>query len=232
MTKSLPEPLMLDGKPHYTARQIAGMGLSGMPGTRQRVNARALSESWPFRVRLSGQGGGKVYPLEALPDEAQAKIRRPTHPKPTQPAPADSASTQNKPNHKKRLFLALGPDRGAMVEAKAEAVVLWRQYRRNLHGGIPILDARKAFCALWKAGRAGAEERDHKALPAFAAPSLYRWDKALARGGLNALVDQRGQAQAGRGTLDKDTKMRDVVLGILADRPHASVTHIVQGLAV
>ena len=232
MTNSLPEPLMLNGKPHYTARQIADMRLPGMPGTRRRVNARALSESWPLLSRPSGRGGGRVYPLKALPDEAQAEIRRRARPKPTQPAPADSASTQKKPNDKKRLFLALGPSQRAMVEAKAEAVVLWRQYRRNLPREISIPDARKAFCTLWKAGQAGAEERAHKALPSFAAHSLCRWDKALARGGLNALVDQRGQAQAGRGTLDKDTKMRDVVLGMLAAHPHAGSTHIAQGLAV
>ena len=200
MTNSLPEPLMLNGKAHYTASQIAEMRLPGLPGTRQGVNAKALSESWAYCCRPSGQGGGKVYPLKALPDEARAKIRRPTQPKPRQPAPADSASTQKKPNDKKRLFLALGPDRSVMVDAKAEAVVLWRHYKRRLPRGISIGDARKAFCTLWKAGQAGAEERARKALPSFGISSLYRWDKALARGGLNALVDQRGQAQAGRGT--------------------------------
>ena len=173
-----------------------------------------------------------MYPLKALPDEAQAKIRRPAQPKPTQPAPADSASTQKKTSDKKRLFLGLGPNQRAMVDAKAEAVVLWRHYKRRLPGEISIGDARKAFCALWKAGQAGAEERGTtKPYRRSPPPSLYRWDKALARGGLNALVDQRGQAQAGRGTLDKDTKMRDVVLGMLAIYPHAGATHLTQGLA-
>ena len=232
MTKSLPEPLMLDGKPYYSACQIAEMRLPGLPGTRRGVKAKALSESWPLLSRPSGRGGGRVYPLEALPDEAQAEIRRRTRPKPTQPAPANSASTQEKPNHKKRLFLGLGPDRRARVEAKAEAVVLWRHYKKRVSREISIPDARKAFCGLWKAGQAGAEERAHKALPSFAVPSLYRWDRALEKGGLNALVDQRGQAQAGRGTLDKDTQMREVVLGMLAEHPHAGSTHLAQGLAV
>ena len=173
-----------------------------------------------------------MYPLKALPDEAQAKIRRPAQPKPTQPAPADSASTQKKTSDKKRLFLGLGPDRRAMVDAKAEAVVLWRHYktappqgdihRRRpqgflLHSGRPVRPER----------RSGRTKPYRRSPP----PSLYRWDKALARGGLNALVDQRGQAQAGRGTLDKDTKMRDVVLGMLAIYPHAGATHLTQGLA-
>ena len=232
MTKSLPEPLMLDGKPHYTARQIAEMGLPGLPGTRRGVNARVLSESWPYCLRPSGRGGGKVYPLEALPDEAQAKIRRPVQPKPTQPAPADSASTQKKPNDKKRLFLGLEPGQRAKVEAKAEAVGLWRHYKQRVSREISIGNARKAFCTLWKAGQAGAEEQAWKALPSFGISSLYNWDRALAKGGLNALVDQRGQAQAGRGILDTDTRMRHVVLGMPAAHPHAGSTHFAQGLAV
>ena len=148
VTPPLPEPLMLDGEPHYTARQIAEMRLPGMPGTESGVIRVAKRCRWPLCLRTSGRGGGKVYPLEALPDEAQAEIRRRARPKPTQPAPADSASTQKKPNDKKRLFLGLGPDQRAMVEAKAEAVVLWRQYRRNLPREISIPDAGKAFCTL------------------------------------------------------------------------------------
>ena len=109
---------------------------------------------------------------------------------------------------------------------------LWRHYRRYTPKEISIGDARKVFCFLWKVGHAGAEERAHKALPSFAARSLRRWDKALKKGGLNALVDQRGQAQAGRGILDTDTQMRDLVLGMLADYPHAGATLLAQGLAV
>ena len=160
MTPPLPEPLMLDGEPHYTALQIAEMGLPGLPGTERGIHLLAARHVWSLLLR-SGQGGGKVYPLKALPDEAQSKIRRPAQPKPTQPAPADSASTQKKTSDKKRLFLGLGPDQSAMVDAKAEAVVLWRQYRRNLPREVSIPDARKAFCTLWKAGQAEAEERHH-----------------------------------------------------------------------
>ena len=224
VTPPLPEPLMLNGKPHYSARQIAEMRL---PGTQAGVRRKAARESWP--LRLSGRGGGKVYPLKALPREAQAKIRRPAQPKPTQPAPADSAK---KPNDEKCLFLGLGPDQRATVEAKAEAVGLWRHYRRHLPREISIGDAHKAFCTLWRVGHAGAEERAYKALPMLGVRSLYRWDKALKKGGLTALVNQRGQAQAGRGILDVDTQMREALLGMLAAYPRANASHLLQRLTV
>ena len=232
VTPPLPEPLMLNGEPHYTARQIAEMRLPGLSGTRRGVNVRVLSESCPYSLRPSGRGGGKVYPLKALPDEAQAKIRRPARPKPTQPAPADSASTQKKPNEKKRLFLDLGPDQREMLEAKAEAVCLWRYYKKRVFWAMSIGDALEAFCFLWKAGQAGAEDWAWKALPMRGVRSLYRWDKAPEKGGLNALVGQRGQAQAGRSILETYTEMREALLGILAAYPHANATHLAQGLAV
>ena len=41
MTESLPEPLMLNGEPHYTALQIAEMRLPGMPGTERGIQLLA-----------------------------------------------------------------------------------------------------------------------------------------------------------------------------------------------
>ena len=231
MTKSLPEPLMLDGKPHYSALQIAEMGLPGLPGTERGIHLLAARHGWPRR-RRSGRGGGRVYPLEALPDGAQAKIRRPAQPKPKQPAPANSASTQNKPNDKKRLFLGLGPNQRAMVDAKTEAVVLWRHYKRRLPRGDIHPRRWQGFLRTLegRSGRSGGA--GPQSLTGVRRPLPVQMGQGSGRGGLNALVEQRGQAQAGRGTLDKDTKMRDVVLGMLADHPHAGSSHLAQGLAV
>ena len=162
MSKSLPEPLMLDGKPHYSARQIAGMGLSGMPGTESGVIRVAKRRRWPLLYRPSGRGGGKVYPLEALPDEAQAKIRRPAQPKPTQPAPADSASTQKKTNRQKAPLSRprAGSERdgrgevggGRPVETIQEGASPGRYpsptpARLSAHSGRPATPERRSGCA-------------------------------------------------------------------------------------
>ena len=56
MTESLPEPLMLNGEPHYTALQIAEMRLPGMPGTERGIQLLAARHGWPRR-RRSGCGG-------------------------------------------------------------------------------------------------------------------------------------------------------------------------------
>ena len=100
MTSPLPEPVMLGGEPYYTARQIAEMGLPGLPQAKSGVIGYAVRHEYLCRLALLGRGGGRMYSLEALPDEAQAKVRQPARPNPTQPspAPADSGSTQKKPN--------------------------------------------------------------------------------------------------------------------------------------
>ena len=108
------------------------------------------------------------------------------------------------------------------MEILQEARLQGDIHPRRPQGFLHILEGRPR-----RSGGAGAES-----LAGVAVSSLYRWDKALEKGGLNALVDQRGQAQAGRGILDTDTRMRHVVLGMLAAHPHAGSTHLAQGLAV
>ncbi|TSK08582.1 MAG: hypothetical protein FPO08_04560 [Geobacter sp.] len=56
---------------HYTAKELAG--LPGMPGTEQAVNYRARKESWPSQKR-SGRGGGREYPISALPQQTQRHL--------------------------------------------------------------------------------------------------------------------------------------------------------------
>ena len=169
MTPPLPEPLMINGDPHYSVGQIAQMQLPGMPGSREGVWRKAVRESWIRCERTSGRGGGKVYPFKALPRETQAKMRE------------------------KDILLVLGADQKAKVKTKVIAVHLWRRYRRRTSKEMSIGNARRAFRRLWKAGRAGAGDRAHKALPSFDVSSLETWDKALEKGGLRALAGQSTQ---------------------------------------
>ena len=182
------------------------MQLSGLSGTEIGTQLLAARHDWPSRLRPSGRGGGRVYPLEALPDEVQERLRRPAQPKSTQsdPAPVDSGSTQKKPNDKKRLFFSLELGQRARAEAKAEAVRLWR---RCACGGTTSCASARRYPPRTPArlsadsGRPIRVERKigrGKALLSFGISSLYNWDRALTKGGLNALVVQRGQAQGGR----------------------------------
>lgn len=55
-------------KPHYTAKELAG--LPGMPGTDRAIRDLADRENWPSQKR-PGRGGGREYAVTALPPETQ-----------------------------------------------------------------------------------------------------------------------------------------------------------------
>ncbi|AOJ69256.1 DNA-binding protein [Burkholderia savannae] len=60
-------------KSHYTAPELATLGLPGVPTTEQGVRYSATREQWAARRRAKGKG--LEYALDSLPAEAQAAIR-------------------------------------------------------------------------------------------------------------------------------------------------------------
>ncbi|MBB4287403.1 Mu transposase C-terminal domain-containing protein [Roseospira goensis] len=59
----------------YTAAELAALGLPGLPGTPQNITATAKRQSWLHRPR-QGRGGGREYPVSALPERARAVLAR------------------------------------------------------------------------------------------------------------------------------------------------------------
>ncbi len=62
-------------KAWMTASEIAAESLPGLPADVSAVIRRAKREGWPYQDR-QGRGGGREYPVTALPPAAQAELRR------------------------------------------------------------------------------------------------------------------------------------------------------------
>ena len=60
-------------KTHYTAKELAG--LPSLPGTERAIQIMADRENWPSQKR-AGRGGGKEYPLSALPEATQNHLTK------------------------------------------------------------------------------------------------------------------------------------------------------------
>ena len=57
----------------FSARELAQADLPNFPATQQNVKALAKREGWPSRPRRA-RGGGREYPIHALPPEAAAAL--------------------------------------------------------------------------------------------------------------------------------------------------------------
>ncbi len=76
-----------------TAAEIAAAALPEVPASKRNVNAMAGRQGWPWQDR-KGRGGGREYPLSALPDAAQRELaRRELAPAPAPPVPFSAAPT-------------------------------------------------------------------------------------------------------------------------------------------
>lgn len=68
-------PADFDRSKYLSAQEIADLRLKGLPTTKQGVNRAANAESWPF-IDRPGRGGGRLYPITALPTEAAFDLAR------------------------------------------------------------------------------------------------------------------------------------------------------------
>ena len=57
----------------FTTLEIAEANLPELPKTKRNITERAKHEGWPSRPRR-GRGGGREYPIHALPPEAAAAL--------------------------------------------------------------------------------------------------------------------------------------------------------------
>ncbi|MBI1386650.1 MAG: DDE-type integrase/transposase/recombinase [Rhizobiales bacterium] len=57
----------------FTARELAELAVPGLPKTRMGIQKQADRDDWPWRPR-SGRGGGREYPVSALPDRPRALL--------------------------------------------------------------------------------------------------------------------------------------------------------------
>ncbi|MCM0018537.1 MAG: DDE-type integrase/transposase/recombinase [Tagaea sp.] len=193
-----------------TAREIAASHLPGLPASKRRINARAAAESWPSRPR-EGRGGGREYPLDALPAEARAELAARALP--------DLARTVIAPARQRPVLtltaLAAGPR--ARAEARTCAVKLADAYRAA--AGLAETPADLRFADEWNAGRVAAEDWLGEELPTLSSNSLRRWRASIAAGDVEALAG-RYKGDRATGLLEGNPVFRDFVVAQIAHAPH------------
>lgn len=141
----------------YTARALAELGLPALPGTERAIQLRAQRDQWPYRQR-QGRGGGKEYPVDALPAEARAELEARARREAASSAIAETAAVQRRQIATVSSTDLTGRQRQVM---EARAAILLEIDRRVLAEGATVTAAIRAVA---KESAAGTLPADLQAL--------------------------------------------------------------------
>jgi hypothetical protein len=222
-----------------TAEGWAAEGLPDLPGTKVGLLDRARREGWDFRER-QGRGGGREYPVSALPpaarqafalrEAAKAAAAARQALKAAGPAPAKRPAGDRAAAREAGLREAVGmTDRQeARADAALAIITAYREFVRI--SGLRPGESRQGFVAAYNARQialsASVYERRHK----LSVPTLVRLQARLDQDGLAALGGRAGRPQ-GSGQIDQDPDVRDLVIGLVVDRPTISNAIIIDAIA-
>ena len=197
------------GADFFTAAELAALELPGLPSRREHVSRLASKRAWSHRQRR-GNGGGREFPLIALPEQARAEILRRrlveaasrvagTAGRPLAPLPVLAnlkAAQAQKLSARTVLLQAFDAFKGDRSD-RATLAPFVEAYHRNL---VEMPD--------WA--------RSH--VRKLSERTLKRWLAARRAGREEALA---GEVQQGRrSTLDRSPEAADWLIGALIDQPH------------
>lgn len=181
-------------KEWFTAREIAELKLPGLPESERGVRKKADRESWEARER-DASGGGREYPLTALPAEARDAYERPFR---REKAAQEVAVRKEEA---KRQIATLAPTsltarQRAVMEARA--AVLLEIERRMMAEGLSITAATHEVVEDSVTGTLSPDLREAAVIandrsggsPLLSYRTLVRWRVAKAEGGVHALAPQ------------------------------------------
>lgn len=198
-----------------TAAEWAAEDLPGLPGTERGVRVRANAEVWSSRPH-SGYGGGREYPLPALPKQARAAYLA------RHLAAIDVPAALQKE-------IAADPANDTLSGRAAEA----RDARLALIGladsyadqaGIKRDQAYEHFCHQYNAGEMVAADWIRAQVKSVKVRTLWSWRKALRDGCAVKLGVDRGGARRGSGVLERASggEVKKFILALIAKQPHLS----------
>jgi len=177
-----------------TAREWAAETLPGLPSTERAIQIRARREAWPSRER-QGRGGGREYPLSALPVAARKAFDVRSRRQLAAGALVERAEADRRQIATAAATALTGRQRGAM---EARAAILIEVERRVAVDGMTVTASVRSLAADSVAGQlpadlaaAAVRANDRSdGSGVLSERSLYRWRSAKGDGGVTALAPQ------------------------------------------
>lgn len=217
-------------KEWWQTRELTG--LPEIPSSLKRLREKAEREGWVFRIqKLPGRGRPAIeYHVDSLPREARAALA------------ARALAAGRGPEHDEASSLpgkrvVPGPvspvaivreDGGGRAAARLDLLARFEEYLSA--SALPVVEATLAFARLYNEGVVAVAAETRRDIPRIGGPSIRRWRRAAAKQGVGALADRYGQHRRGKGRIESDRAIQDLIVGMIADRPHVSAKHVMQGL--
>jgi transposase InsO family protein len=236
----------------WTALEIAEAALPEMPETKRGVNIIADREQWrtklakdgtPLTRERKGYGGGWEYHISLLPEAARVELALRAQREAAEARAGSSPNGEQSPStltdsdgDGEQAPQSLrdsspggerGPSNGGKAQQRAEAraVILQACGQFLSDADLPVEQGLHVFAARYSAGDIPVPDWVRRIKPSVSRGSLRNWRKAAEREGLGRLAGNYGN-RAGSGVIDRNPAMRDLVLGMLHQFPHASAAHV------
>lgn len=210
----------------------------------------ALKQGWSFIEEPVRGGRRRLYPLASLPANVQAAVAR-------QNAIHAANAVNDSEHFQAGQHIARKATISETVSAKVQsriaesgtkdAVAISGSKKQRMQARIEVLSrldvfanqrrlgicvSMQDFCDAYGRGDIHVPVQVRQSIgPDLCPMTLRRWRKTLKKQGAAALGGEYGN-RAGTGIIDVNDKMRDLVLGILAEKPHVSAKMVYQAIEV
>lgn len=197
----------------YTTKELAAcLGIS-----RQGVDWRARRESWSSRPR-AGRGGGREWLVSSMPESTRlalaASLAGQAIPVSAGDAPALATCS---PSVSPLTLRGAAMDR---AQARSAVVLAYRSFTVN--SGMTPSKAAEAFAVRYNAGEIAIGDEIRTILPRLCRNSVLNWEKRVKAEGSTALAGRYGVHRRGKGHIDSQPRVRELVLGMFKEFPHTS----------
>lgn len=200
-------------KQWYTARELAELGLPGLPTTKMGMIKKATAEGWENRPR-TGSGGGNEYSYSAIPETAKiAIIER-------------MAATRNAADIARPLIKADDDKDNRRRDAKLIIMQHLELYRADLD--VVASKAMPTFLRLYAARQLkGIPEWVYETYPDVAERTVWRWRTARKQQRFDDLQQSQNN-RSGTGVLDiaEGGQIAAYIGALLVKQPHLSAVHV------
>ncbi len=228
-------------KEWFSSKELAG--LLGMPGTDRRVREKAKREGWRFRI-ASSTGGRPSYEyyIEDLPEVTRIELAR-LEASTTVTESAKTGKTvakKLKEEAKKKTqainqarqtgskdFSSLDETGKKRVDAKLAILNAYKTFLKA--SGLNVCQAMELFVTQYNLGEIEMEPWVREAKRKISVASLRGWDKKVQSRGITALGGNY-KAWQGSSKIDRQPDMKEFVVAMLTEHPHASTSILMQAI--